>query len=463
MVTGMVLPGAASLVDVSRWQFAVTVAFHMTFPALTVGLSVFLTITYATWLRTRDPVYLQTFRFWKRIFALGFALGVVTGTVITFEFGLNWGPFSQATGPILGPIIGMEVVTAFFLEAGFIGIMLYGDGRVSERVMMTATALVAVGTILSTTWIISANSWMQTPAGFEVVNGQFRPTDWSEAIFNPSFVWRYPHMLLAVLISTSLLIAAVGGYYLRRNRHRAFARRALSMAMGVLALLLPVQLYIGDQVALRYVGPDQLPKLASLEGHWDSTGTDYNLIVIPDMEEQRNHLEISVPWLGSAIAKDLSGQTPAPGMDLVPRDQQPNMWATFYGFRVMFYASMVMFFAAFASVVLRLRRRLYVASWFHRFVTWLAPVGVLAVIAGWVLAESGRQPWVVYGQMATEDGVSALAPTSVLVSFVGFLALYLTLLGVWVRYVVIQVRRGPDPADLEPVPGATAARAGGGA
>jgi cytochrome bd ubiquinol oxidase subunit I len=197
------------LIELSRWQFAVTIAFHMTFPAITVGLAVFLSVVYTVYFRTRNPLYLQIFRFWKRIFAVGFALGVVAGTVITFEFGLDWGPFAHATGPVLGPIIGMEVVTAFFVEAGFIGIMLYGDGRVREGVILASTIIVAIGTLLSTTWIIAANSWMQTPAGYKIVNGQFVPTDWIRAIFNPAFVWRYPHMLLAVLISASWLITLV--------------------------------------------------------------------------------------------------------------------------------------------------------------------------------------------------------------------------------------------------------------
>ena len=244
-------PVSPAVLDVSRWQFAITIAFHMTFPAITVGLAVFLAVVYGLYLRTRDQLYLQIFRFWKKIFAVGFALGVVAGTVITFEFGLNWGPFAHATGPVLGPIIGMEVVTAFFVEAGFIGIMLYGDGRVSDRLMFVSTTVVAVGTLLSTTWILAANSWMQTPAGARYVNGQFVPTDWVAAILNPAFVWRYPHMLLAVLISASWLVAGVGAYYLVKGRAVAFGRRTFSLALGVLFVLLPVQLMVGDHVAAR--------------------------------------------------------------------------------------------------------------------------------------------------------------------------------------------------------------------
>ncbi|MEX0428536.1 cytochrome ubiquinol oxidase subunit I [Nocardioides sp. DS6] len=439
-----------TMVDLSRWQFALTIAFHMTFPAITVGLAIFLAFVYGAYLRTRKPVYLQIFRFWKRIFAVGFALGVVAGTVITFEFGLNWGPFASATGPVIGPIIGMEVVTAFFVEAGFIGVMLYGDGRVKERTVFLATVLVAIGTVLSTTWIIAANSWLQTPAGYKIVDGQFQPSDWWQVVFNPSFGWRFPHMLLGVLISAAWMITGISAYYLARGREQAFARRTLSLALGVLAVLLPFQLDVGDHVAGSYVGPHQLSKLEALEGNWDSTNTGYNLFVIPDMKNGRDKVKVTVPKVGSWIAKDLSGNTPTPGLASTPKDERPNMWPTFWGFRVMFYGSMLMFAAVLTGLVLRLRRRLYSTTWFHRFLVWLTPIGVLAIIGGWVTAETGRQPWVVYGQLRTADGVSHLSTGAVVFSVVGFVLIYLILALTWVAYVVRQVRRGPLPSDLEP-------------
>jgi cytochrome d ubiquinol oxidase subunit I len=442
-----------TLIELSRWQFAVTVAFHMTFPAITVGLGVFLAIVYAVYFRTRNPVYLQIYRFWKRIFAVGFALGVVAGTVITFEFGLDWGPFAHATGPVLGPIIGMEVVTAFFVEAGFIGIMLYGDGRVREGVILASSIIVAAGTLLSTTWIIAANSWMQVPAGYKVVNGQFVPTNWVHAIFNPAFVWRYPHMLLAVLISASWLIAGIAAYYLLKGRAAGFARRTFSLALGVIFLLLPVQLDVGDHVAGEVVAKYQLTKLEALEGNWTSTNTGYNLFVIPDMAGQRDIVRVTVPLVGSYIGKDLSGHTPIPGLLLTPPNDRPNMWTVFFGFRAMFYSSIVMFAAALTGVVLRLRRRLYTTRWFHKLVLWLTPAGVIAIIGGWVTAETGRQPWVVYGQLRTSAAVSNLATPSLLFSFAGFVAIYLAMLTVYVAYVTRAVRRGPerdDPAVAAP-------------
>lgn len=440
-----------TLLDVSRWQFAVTVVFHMTFPAVTVGLAVFLALVYGLHLRTRDPVYLQIFRFWKRIFAVGFALGVVAGVVITFEFGLNWAGFAHATGPVLAPIIGMEVVTAFFVEAGFIGVMLYGDGRVSERTVFVSTCIVALGTVLSVTWIMVANSWMQTPSGFDVVDGQFQPTDWGAIIGNPSVLWRFPHMLLAVLIAAAWLIAGLAAYYLVKGRVLRFARRTFSLALGVLAVLLPLQLDIGDHVASEFVARYQPAKLQALEGNWESTNTGYNLFVLPDVENERNAVMFTVPEVGSWIAGDLSGGTATPGLLMTPPDERPDMRTIFWGFRIMFYASMVMFAAALAGVVLRLRKRLHTSRRFHSLVMWMTPLGVVAIVGGWVTAETGRQPFVVYGHLRTSDAVSHLAPASVIVSFV-FLCLYLSLLTAWVVYVVRTARRGPEDLDTTAAP-----------
>jgi len=356
-----------TLLDLSRWQFAITVMFHMTFPAITVGLSILLAIVYGMYWRTGKPVYLQMFRFWRRIFAVGFAIGVVAGVVITFEMGLNWGVYSAKTGPIIGPIIGMEVVTAFFVEAGFIGVLLYGDGRVKQRTMFLATVMVALGTVLSSTWIIAANSWMQTPAGYRIVHGRFEPTDWVKVIFNPSFVWRWPHMVAAVLISAGFFVAGISAWYLRKGRARGFARRSMSIALGVAALLMPVQLYLGDNVAGHEL-PLQLSKLEAIEGNWTNGNTGFVLFDIPDQQAVRNIADLNVPCLGSAIAKDLSCNTAMPGLDLTPAADRPDMAATFWGFRVMFLAALLMFGTAFAATILRMRRRLWTSRRFHRFV-----------------------------------------------------------------------------------------------
>jgi cytochrome d ubiquinol oxidase subunit I len=436
-----------SLLDLSRWQFALTVCFHMTFPAITVGMSVFLCVIYAMYWRTKRPVYLQMFRFWRRIFAVGFALGVVAGAVITFQMGLNWGVFGAKTGPIIGPIIGMEVVTAFFVEAGFIGILLYGDGRVRHLTMFVSTVMVSIGTILSSTWILAANSWMQTPAGYAVKNGQYVPTDWAKAIFTPAFAWRYPHMLLAVLISGAIFIAGISAYYLIKNRAHGFARRSLSIALGVAALLLPVQLLVGDGVAGNVDVPYQLSKLEAIEGNWQNGNTGWVIFAIPDQAAARNIVQISVPWLGSAIAKDPTGKTATPGLDNTPVADRPDMAATFWGFRAMFFASLFMFATAFLGVVLRLRGRLWESRRFHKFVLWTTPVGILAILGGWITSEAGRQPWVVFGLLRTSAAVSKLAPGTVLFSVIGFSLIYLVLLVAYIVYIVHTVKIGPERDD----------------
>lgn len=438
-----------TVLDLSRWQFAFTAAFHMSFPAITVGLSVFLCVNYAMYLRTRDPVYLQIYRFWRKIFAVGFALGVVAGIVLTFEFGLNWGIYAHDVGPIIGVIIGMEVVTAFFLEAGFIGIMLYGEGRVSERVTMFANVMVALGTLLSTTWILAANSWMQTPAGFVRVHGQFQPKDWWTVIFNPSFPHRFFHMLAAVLIAATWVVAGISAFYLARGRYRRFSRRTFSVAMGLLAILLPWQLFIGDNVAAT-MAIYQPFKVFTFEGNYNSLNSGYNLFEIPDPQAGKNVFQITVPNMDAIIGPhDLSGQAKTPGINAIPKNMRPNVYLLFWGFRAMFYSALVMFSTAMVGLYLRLRGKLYTSRRFLRWVTWTTPIGVIAIIGGWITAEAGRQPWVVYGQLLTGSAVSHLSTGSVIFSFVGFVSLYLLMLGAWVAYVVRQVRRGPDPIEME--------------
>jgi cytochrome d ubiquinol oxidase subunit I len=436
-----------TVLDFSRWQFAFTAAFHMTFPAITVGLSVFLCLVYAMYLRTNDLTYLQIYRFWRKIFAVGFALGVVSGIVMTFQFGLNWGSYARDVGPIIGVLIGMEVATAFFLEAGFIGIMLYGEGRVSRRVTMFANAMVALGTLLSTTWIVDANSWMQTPAGFKVVNGQFEPTDWVTVIFNPSFLHRYFHLLFAVMIAAAWLIAGISAFYLARGRHQAFSRLTFSVTMGMLAILLPWQLFIGDNVAstMFQYQPD---KLITLEGNYNSDNSGYNLFIVPDPGAGKDTFQITIPNVGSLLgAHELSGQATTPGINTIPKNLRPNVYAAFWGFRAMFYSALIMFATAMIGMYLRLRRKLYTSRRFLRWVTWTTPTGVLAIVGGWITAETGRQPWVVYGQLLTSNAVSHLSTASVVSSFTAFVLVYIAMFTCWVTYVVRQVRRGPDPIE----------------
>lgn len=436
------------LLAASRLQFAITAAFHMTFPSMTVGLSVFLVFLYAAHMKTGKAIYYTMYRFWLKIFAVGFGLGVVAGIVMTFELGLNWSGYANAVGPILGVIISMEVITAFFLEAGFLGIMLYGEGRVSKRVMLLAISMVSLGTLLSTTWILSANSWMQTPAGYRLVNGQFQASNWMAAIFNPSFTYRFPHILIGVFISASFLVTGTAAWYLIKRQHLEFARRTFSLGLGIISILIPLQIGVGDLLA-KAMGGFQPAKSLAIQGNWDNTNTGYNLFIIPDQENQRNLVQIAFPGMGSIIVeRDFTLKKPVPGMSKIPRDLQPPMVFVFYGFRVMFFLAIIMFFTIGIAALLRLRGQLYTSRWFHWLLLILLPAGTLAVIGGWVTAETGRQPFVVYGKLLTTDAVSPLNGPVVLTSLTLFSLTYIALLTIYIAYFVRTVARGPEEAVL---------------
>jgi cytochrome d ubiquinol oxidase subunit I len=437
-----------TLLDLSRWQWALTAAFHITFPAVTVGTSAFLIVCYAMYMRTDEDVWLRMFRFWRKIFAVGFTLGVVSGIVLTFEFGLNWGPYAHDVGPIVGVMILMEVVMAFFLEAGFLGLLVYGEGRISRRMMMFSTCMVTLGTTLSVTWILVANSWMQTPSGYKVVNGQFQPVDWLHVIFNPSFGIRFIHMLVGVLLTAAWFIAGISAWYFVKGRHLPVARRGLSVALGVLVVALPLQMFLGDTAAGSYVAKYKLPELIAMEGNWNSTNTGENIIIVPKPSAERNSYQVTVPWMGSAIAKDWSGKTPTPGIETVPKALRPPLLPVFYGFHAMWVPTLLMMWAVVTSIALRLRGRLYTARWFHKLLVWMTPIGFLGIWGGWVTAETGRQPWIVYGKLLTAQAVSPLKPVPVLVSLILFIAFYVTLLGVFARYVVRAVREGPGDGPI---------------
>ena len=435
-----------TFIDLSRWQFATTAAFHMTFPALSVGLAIFLCILYGGYCKTGNPLYLQMFRFWRRIFAIGFALGIVAGIVLTFELGLNWGIYARAVGPILGPMICMEALTAFFLEAGFFGILVWGEGRISKRVTMVATCMVALGALLSTAWILDANSWMQTPAGYREVNGQFQPTNWYHTIFNPAFNYRFPHMVLAVLAASAWFIAAIGAYYLLRHRALPLARKTMSFALLAAAILLPIQLNVGDNMATYMTGVYQPDKLIAAEGNFNNGNTGWNLFTIADQAQQRNWVQLSLANAESVFDfHNFSGNESVPGIKTIPKDLQPTVAPVFWGFHIMIYGAWAMFIVAFIGLIMRLRRRLYTETWFLRLVLWMLPVGVIATIAGWVVSESGRQPWIVYGKLRVNQAASSLSTGELIASLAAFWIVYLILVTAWIRQVVREVRRGPDP------------------
>jgi cytochrome bd ubiquinol oxidase subunit I len=440
-----------ALVSASSWQFAITAAFHVIFPSLTVGLALLLVFMYGAYMKTGKQMYLTTFRFWRKIFGVGYAIGLFSGVVLTFEFGLNWANYANAVGPIVSVFLCMELISAFFLEASFFGILMVGDGRVSKGAMFLSTIMVLLGTLLSVTWILDANSWMQTPAGYDMINGQFRATNWAAAMFNPSFGVRFAHMLLGVLISASFLVAGVAGYYLLKRRHLAFAKLTFSLGLGIISLLTPLQFYLGDGAAVvdvMYQGPKPL----AMEGNFNPNTTAWNVFIIPDQAHQRNIVQVSIPCLGSAFYyKDLTCQAKTPSMTLVPPQAQPPLAPTFWGFHLMYYLGLLMLFVTAASILLRLRGRLYSARWFHRMMTIVMPIGAMAIICGWVVAEVGRQPWVVYGKLMTSNAVSPLSPAEVQLTLWAFIVIYIVLLTLYIRYLVRAIRIGPDDGTQQPL------------
>lgn len=445
-VTHTLLASGGTAELLSRIQFGLTAAFHVIFPAVTVGLSMLLAVLYGAYWRTGKQVYLDAFHFWRRIFGIGFAIGVVAGIVMTFEFGLNWSNFAYKAGPIIAPIIGWEVLTAFFLEAGFIGILLYGEGRVRHGVMFLSACMVALGTLLSTTWILAANSWMQTPAGFEEVAGQYRPTNWWHVVFNPSFDFRFAHMFFGALTSASLLVAGIGAYWARKGQTSEVARLSLRLGLAAACVLVPVQSYLGSMNATQMFGRNQ-GLLAAAQGHWDSNSTAWYQILLPNPGGDPPVVAYGFPKLGAYfLNNDPSMTEPVPGMDEVPEDERPNMYIVFYAFHVMLWGAMLMFGMTIAATVLQWRRRLVESRRFLAILQWMAPLGVAAVIGGWVTAEAGRQPWVIEGQLRTEDALSHLSTDAVALTVTVFVGTYLTLLTLFVRFVRNTVREGPHAA-----------------
>jgi cytochrome bd ubiquinol oxidase subunit I len=352
-------------------------------------------------------------------------------------------------GPVIGPMIGLEVLTSFFLEAGFLGIMLFGLDRVGPRLHFAATCLVSFGTLLSASWILAANSWMQSPAGFVLKRDHFDVVSWLQVIFNPTFPFRYPHMLLAAFITVSFLVAGVGAYYLLHERHRDFARKTLSMGLGFASVLVACQVFLGDILGgamSRY----QPAKLEAMEGNWhDAPSADYLLLVVPDSEHERNSYQLGIPYLGSLlVTHSLHGAVQ--GLTDTPPRRRPPMAPVFYAFRVMYLIGTLMFVVVCIGTWLRLRGRLYSTRWFLKLMLWMTPSGLLATVGGWYTAEIGRQPWVVYGQLRTVDAVSPVPPEAVLGSLIMIVLVYSLFFAGFLAFALKAIRRGP--ADLTETP-----------
>lgn len=431
-------------VDLARAQFAFTVSFHIVFPAFSIGLASYLAVLEGLWLLTGRQVYLDTFRYWLKIFAVAFGMGVVSGIVMSYQFGTNWSVFSDKTGPVLGPLMGYEVLSAFFLEAGFLGVMLFGMQRVGKGLHFFATLMVAFGTFFSAFWILSVNSWMQTPAGYAINEvGQFVPADWWEVIFNPSFPYRLVHMVLAAYLTTAFVVGAVGAWHLLRDSANRPARLMFSMAMLMAAVVAPIQIVAGDMHGLNTL-EHQPAKIAAMEGHFETQqGAPLILFGIPDMEEEETKYAIEIPKLGSLIlTHDLDGTLQ--GLKAWPPEERPNSLILFWAFRVMVAIGLAMAGLGLWTLWLRFRGRLYEPGWAHRAAVLMGPSGFVAVLSGWIVTEMGRQPYTVYGLLKTVDSASPLDAPAVATSLAAFAIVYFAVFGCGVFYLLRLMRRSPE-------------------
>jgi cytochrome d ubiquinol oxidase subunit I len=432
-----------SALTLARIQFAFTVSFHILFPAFTIGLASWLAVLEWRWLKTGNSIYSEVYRMWVKIFAVTFGMGVVSGVVLSFQFGTNWSTFADKGGNVLGPLLGYEVLTAFFLEASFLGVMLFGWNRVSPRMHFAATVIVAVGTLISAFWILSANSWMQTPQGFRIgEDGLLYPTDWLQVIFNPSFPYRFVHMITAAYLTTAFVVAGIGAHYLRHRRHAAHARVMLGMAMIMAIFVAPLQLVLGDLHGLNTL-EHQPAKVAAMEGLWN-TQKRAPLVLFgwPDQEEETTRYSLEIPGLSSLIlTHDLDGEVQ--GLKDWPRDERPPVAWVFWSFRIMVGVGMLMIATGAAALVLFFRKRLFDSAWFHYWCMAMTPAGFIAVLAGWFVTEIGRQPYIVYGLLKTAEAVSPVSAGPIAISLAAFIVVYVFVFGAGSYYILKLIAKGP--------------------
>ncbi len=433
----------------SRIQFAFTIEFHILFPAFTIGLASWLAVVKWRWLRTGNKVYEEIYQMWVKIFAVTFGMGVVSGVVLSYQFGTNWSVFADKAGNMIGPMIAFEILTAFFLEASFLGIMLFGWNRVSPKMHFASTVIVACGTLLSAFWILSANSWMQTPQGYRVgENGLLYPTNWLEVIINPSFPYRFVHMVVAAYLTTTFVVGGVSAYYLWRRRHEAQARVMFAMAMIMAIFVAPLQPFIGDQHGLNTL-EYQPSKVAAMEGAWETErGAPLRLFAWPVQAEGRNEYVVEIPLLSSLIlTHSLHGEVK--GLKAWPKDDWPPVAPVFYAFRVMVGIGVLMALTGVIAVVLYFRKRLFDTRWFQIWCMAMTPAGFIAVMAGWIVTEVGRQPYVAFGLIRTADAVSPVAGSHVVASLLAFIVCYLFIFGAGSYYILRLIAKGPGAPDEE--------------
>ncbi|CAD6555303.1 cytochrome ubiquinol oxidase subunit I [Paraburkholderia metrosideri] len=437
--------GSSALV-LARMQFAFTVGFHIIFPAITIGLASFLAVLEGMWLKNGEEAYRDLYHFWSKIFAVNFGMGVVSGIVMAYQFGTNWSRFAYFAGGITGPLLTYEVLTAFFLEAGFLGVMLFGWNRVGRGLHFFATVMVAIGTLISTFWILASNSWMQTPQGYEVIGGRAVPIDWFAVIFNPSFPFRLAHMAIAAFLATAFFVGSSAAWHLLRGRDNLAIRTMFSMAMWMALIVAPIQAVVGDAHGLNTL-EYQPAKIAAIEGHWENIpGQPTPLILVgwPDMKAEVTRFAIEIPVLGSVIlTHSLHKQVPA--LKEFPASDRANSTVVFWSFRIMVGMGLLMILAGLWGLWLRTQRRLYQSRAFLTLVRWMGPVGLIALIAGWITTEMGRQPWVIYGVMRTADASSPQSTAQLGLTLVLFVVVYFSVFSLGIMYMMRLVRKGPIP------------------
>jgi len=448
----------------ARIQFGFTVAFHFLLPAFTIGLASYLAVLNGLWLRTGRTVYRALFDYWVKIFGVAFAMGVVSGIVMSYQFGTNWSRFSDLAGPVIGAPMAYEVLSAFFLEAGFLGIMLFGREKVGPALHMTATVLVAAGTVFSAFWILSVNSWMHTPAGFSIdpETGRFLPEDWWAIIFNPSFPYRLVHTVTAAYLTTAFIVGGVGALHLLRDRRNEGARVMFSMAMWMAVIVAPAQIVFGDLHGINTL-EHQPAKVMAMEGHYEShpEGAPLYLFGIPNAEEQRLDHAVGIPGLSSLILKH-DPDAPLAGLDTVPDDEQPPVAIVFWAFRIMVAIGFLMLGLGLWSLWARWKGRLFASPWLHRAAVAMAPSGLVAVLAGWITTEVGRQPYTVYGLLRTSESAAPLDASAVGASLLAFVVVYFIVFGAGIGYLVRLMGRRPAPgADAGPPEAPDAMRSAG--
>jgi cytochrome d ubiquinol oxidase subunit I len=430
----------------ARLQFAFTVSFHFIFPAFTIGLASYLFVLEALWLKTGKGVYANLFRYWIKIFAVVFAMGVVSGIVMSYQFGTNWSVFSDKAGPVIGPLMAYEVLTAFFLEAGFLGVMLFGINKVGKKLHFLATSMVALGTFVSAFWILSVNSWMQTPTGFEMgANGQFLPgASWWDIVFNPSFPYRLVHTVIAAYLTTAFVVGAVGAWHLLKDRANLGARKMFSMAMWMAAIVAPIQIFVGDMHGLNTL-EHQPVKVMAMEGHYQShpNGAPLILFGIPNSAEQRVDYAIEIPKASSLILKH-DPNAPMDGLDSVAKEDHPPVGVVFWAFRIMVAMGMGMLAVGLFSLIARWRGKLYEWPLLHRAALVMGPSGFVAVLAGWITTEVGRQPWVIHGLLRTADAAAPLDAPAVGASLLAFIVVYFSVFGAGTVYIFRMMAKAPE-------------------